>query len=280
MGESALQTLRADVKGTSSFFNRLSTSTSYGYEKIPRQSVGTRFAMSVTDSASAGRYGLATAQLCKPRRDTIGTLLASTDCRGATSAAMTTAASTAVDSRVSGVRVIDPVKAWSAPGAYPLTTVTYAIGDTTDPAEARRDYARLLRYAVGAGQQSGPDIGQLPAGYVPLPAGLREQAMVAADRLEHPAAPTTAEPTSSPAGAGATAPATVPNVGNPPSPVATPAPSRPASAMPVARSTPGSPLGSVRYLLVAVLLLGLVGGVAGPILQRLATRSTPSNGAK
>jgi hypothetical protein len=73
----------------------------------------------------------------------------------------------------------------SASGAYPLTMVEYAMTPATplyDDACAARTHAQdmlkdWLRYVTGAGQAA------LPAGYVALPAGLREQAVASIDQI-------------------------------------------------------------------------------------------------
>jgi hypothetical protein len=241
------------------------------FDAIPRQQPGARFAMSITDSASAARYGLFTAQLCKAVRGADGKFT-TTDCRRPDAQGMTAAVATAVEGQVSGVRVVDPAKAWATPDAYPLTTITYAVADTSDPADARKDYAKLLRYAAGAGQTPGPADGQLPEGYVPLTQAMREQTMIAADKLEHWVEPTTPAPSDqSSASPGPTAPASVPASGLPPSIAATTPATQPPVA-PVAQTTLGSPLGMIRFLLIVALVVGLVGGIAGPLMQRLASR--------
>lgn len=275
--EAALQTLRADVKAAGSTMTTGSANPNFDpnnprFDAIPRQQPGARLAMSITDSASAARYGLFTAQLCKAVRGGDGKFT-TTDCRRADTQGMTAAVATAAESNVPGVRIVDPAKAWATPDAYPLTTITYAVADTSDPKDARKDYAKLLRYAAGAGQTPGPADGQLPEGYVPLTQAMREQTMIAADKLENWVEPTTPAPsdetTTSPE---PTAPASVPASGLPPSAaITTPATQPPAA--PVAQTTLGSPLGMIRFLLIVALVVGLVGGVAGPVMQRLASRT-------
>ncbi|WBB65473.1 hypothetical protein [Micromonospora sp. WMMD812] len=283
LGKGAEQTLRSDTTGRSApldLFNIPITGIPE-FSRIPRDQLGARFAMSVTDSASAARYGLYTAKLCKATYRQADRRYEATDCREADEAGMLAAARSAAPAQV---QVIDPAKAWSAPGAYPLSLLTYAVADTTDPADARQDYAALVRYAVGAGQQPGAARGQLPEGYVPLPENLRIQARAAADALEQAVPPTTPTSTTDnppafdpPPAAGAPAPpAAVPTPGAVPSPAGT-APSPQPSTNNAARASQGSPLGNVRYLLVGVLVLGLVGGVAGPILRRYGTRYLPTD---
>ncbi|MBB4793432.1 hypothetical protein BJY54_004044 [Streptomyces nodosus] len=142
------------------------------YKSTGPQTVGSRFVMTVTDAASAERYGLQTARL----RNAAGRFTAPT------TASLTAAAKSAAGK---GAPEISPVKA-TAQGAYPLAQLIYAAARPGElDAAARKDYAALLRYAVGEGQISGADPGRLPAGYAPLPGDLRTRAVHAADALEH-----------------------------------------------------------------------------------------------
>ena len=61
---------------------------------------------------------------------------------------------------------------------------------TTD----RSKYAAFIRYAVRAGQVTGVAPGQLPNGYVPLPASLQQQALDAADTILNPPSEATPSP--------------------------------------------------------------------------------------
>ncbi|BCJ70313.1 hypothetical protein [Polymorphospora rubra] len=277
LGEAALQTLRADSKGTAVPLQtiNLPAGEQPRWTRIPRQEPGFRLAMSVTDSASAARYGLHTAQLCAAAPDATGTYVA-TDCRSATTAQMTAALGAMTPTDVPGVLAVDPAKVRAAAGAYPLTMVTYAIGNTAAPADDRRDYATLLRHAAGPGQIPGVAPGTLPEGYVPLPQAMREQTRTAADTLERATAPTTPpaadDPPAAPPGpvAGG-APTGVPVTPAPPSPgpvASSPVP----TALPVAGTTTGSAVGILRFVLIGALVVGLFGGVAGPVLRRLAVR--------
>ena len=70
-------------------------------------------------------------------------------------------------------------------GAYPLVQLTYgATAQTSLTQPEANDYAKLIRYGVGAGQVTGNDPGQLPFGYAPLPQNLRDQALFAAAIIE------------------------------------------------------------------------------------------------
>ncbi|WP_051804828.1 hypothetical protein [Streptomyces griseus] len=151
---------------------------------------GARRAYGLTDAASAARYQLQVAAL--PNAD--GTYVLPT------TAAMLAAVDQAGRSSVPGVLAPDPAGARKT--AYPLTVIAYAVASTGLPADARKDYARVMRYAAGPGQKQGVTPGELPLGYAPMPPRLKAQAAVAADRLERGAPPapgtTTGGPTATP----------------------------------------------------------------------------------
>ncbi|MFF7141450.1 hypothetical protein [Streptomyces nodosus] len=138
---------------------------------------GDRRVWGITDAASASRYQLDVAALADADGEYVKP----------TTSAMLKAVSQMPDSPVAGVKAATPAKARN--GAYPLTSVVYAATSTDRPKEVRADYARVIRYAAGAGQQQGTARGQLPFGYAPLPAALRQQAEKAADVLEKGKAP-------------------------------------------------------------------------------------------
>ncbi|MFF5172685.1 hypothetical protein ACFY3U_08635 [Micromonospora sp. NPDC000089] len=282
LGEAGYQTLRADAKNRTSW-----DPTVYpkgAYKAFPPQQVTQRFAASVTDAATAARYGLFTAKL----RNRAGEFVAPT------ADALLKAADAMVPSGTDGVRVIDPTA--SVPGAYPLGLLTYAAADTSEPAADRRDYATLIRYAADKGQVSGVERGQLPLGYVPLPRDLRAQAETAATALQNAKSPTTAPPAPPPAGPAAGAPsattsATANQGAAPGGPAAPPAPAAPPvpavsvpppraappspSGKPVAQLTQGQPIGNIRYVLLAVLGLGAAAALTGPLLRAAGRRRPP-----
>ncbi|MEU6220422.1 hypothetical protein ABZ845_23330 [Streptomyces sp. NPDC047022] len=169
MHSGALHTRRADTLWKSSW-DALANPPAF---KSPGpQTVGSRFVITVTDAASAVRYGLQTARL----RNAAGVFVAPTD------AALTAAAASASGGAAPG---ISPAKA-TAKDAYPLAELVYAAARPAKlDVSARKDYAALLRYAAGAGQVPGADPGRLPAGYAPLPQKLRTRATGAANALEH-----------------------------------------------------------------------------------------------
>ncbi|WP_030939270.1 hypothetical protein [Streptomyces sp. NRRL S-646] len=169
MHAGALHTLRADSLWKATW-DPLASPPAY---KAPGpQTVGSRFMITVTDAASAARYGLQTARLL----NSAGRFVAPT------AAALTTAAKSASGK---GVAEITPANA-KAKGAYPLAQLVYAaVRPAGLDAAARKGYAALLRYAAGSGQVTGADPGRLPTGYAPLSAELRARTAHAADALLH-----------------------------------------------------------------------------------------------
>ncbi len=136
---------------------------------------GSRQVLAFTDTGTASRYGLPMARL----RNAAGVFVAPTD--NSLRAGMEGMA----PSGVPGVLASDPLL--GEPGAYPLTQISYAatVPDLLSPAAAS-DYSKFIRYAVVSGQIRGESSGQLPAGYVPLPQRLRDQALDVADLLVRP----------------------------------------------------------------------------------------------
>ncbi|WP_327697150.1 hypothetical protein [Streptomyces sp. NBC_00459] len=186
MHAGALHTRRADSLWKATW-DPLASPPSY---KTPGpQTVGSRFVITVTDVASAARYGLQTARL----RNAAGRFTAPTP------ASLIAAAASA-----SGAKApeIVPAKA-TAKGAYPLAQLVYAaVRPAKLDAAARKDYATLLTYAAGKGQMSGADPGRLPGGYAPLPKALRDRTVKAATDLAHYTGPS-ADPGGSSSSGGA-----------------------------------------------------------------------------
>jgi hypothetical protein len=178
----------ADVRnansGAATEPNLGASDASLAWSKNGPQVIGERFLMSVTDTASATRYGLQTAALSRAGDDGTSRAFVVPDTAGlaAGEQAMTT-------SQVPGVRLANP--ATTASGAYPLTELTYAavMPEGLDQT-ARRDYSAFITYAVGAGQQPGSKYGQLPEGFVSLPPDLVTEATQAASAILNPPPPT------------------------------------------------------------------------------------------
>ncbi|HEX4705594.1 MAG TPA: hypothetical protein VH352_25960, partial [Pseudonocardiaceae bacterium] len=261
----------------------------------PAQPEGSRAVLALSDVATATRDGLPMASLCDD---------AGNNCVSPTSDSLLGGAASMVNSGVDGVVV--PVPSDVKPGAYPLTTLTYA---ATVPSELSigeaKDYAALLKYAVGPGQATGQQPGQLPLGYVPLPQAMQQQTVAAANTIlavanhvpspsPSPIAsggetitvtvtgtrPTTGTGGSTPTYAGGLNPPPVSSpsahVSAPPAPSAkifTASPPATATAAGSRGRTPAQPLGAIRYVLLFALLFGGVAVAAGPGLTVLSHSS-------
>lgn len=180
------------------------TATTWWSAEGPER-LGSRSILAVTDSASAARYGLQTASLSRAGDDGRSRTFVAPDQDG-----LLAGEQAMVDTPTAGVRKPDP--STTAAGAYPLTLVNYAaVSPAGLDAGAKADYASLLEYAAGPGQQPGTHFGDLPAGFAPLPAGLCLQTAAAARTIRAFTAPhtgdgdagsdsTTAVPASAPLG--------------------------------------------------------------------------------
>lgn len=179
----AAATTRSSNTGAKTTFDPGATAPSTAWTSNGPQTIGSNWIMSVTDTAQAARFGLQTAMLSRSGDDTPSRTFVAPDTSG-----ITAGANAMTDTTVAGFREANPKSAVT--GAYPLPMLTYA---ATVPASldasARRDYGALLTYAASKGQQPGTAFGQLPPGYVSLPASLAKQTATAAQSLLHPAPP-------------------------------------------------------------------------------------------
>lgn len=172
--ETARQTRLAD-DGAKVIENISAYTTDKIFKKdLPQQS-GAREILSITDSASASKFGVQTARLSRAGDNVAGREFIAADVE-----AMTVAASDAMIPK-QGPWVLEPDPTMKVAGAYPLAHLTYAaITPLSLPDKQRQEYADFLEYASGPGQEPGPELGQLPRGYAPLPEKLRFQAAIAA----------------------------------------------------------------------------------------------------
>ena len=150
---------------------------------------GQHLIMSITDSASAARYGLQIAALSRADDDT-----ATPTFIAPSTAAVLAGEKAMVPSAVPGV--LQPNPSTKVTGAYPLPMLTYAAVQPANlqPA-AIKDYASFLQFGASTGQHPGNAFGDLPAGYIPLPASLQTQAKTAVKALLSAAAARTAPTT-------------------------------------------------------------------------------------
>ncbi len=218
----AAEAVRVADDGARTDKNGAATSADTAWVRGGPQLPGTRALMSVTDVASAARFGLQTARLSRAGDTGDNRTFVVADEAGllAGQAAM-------VPSAVPDVAVGNPSA--KQPGAYPLPMVVYGASRARSlDTAARTDYADFIAYAAGDGQTPGLDVGQLPRGYAPLPAQLRTQALAAAARIRagDPAPPEPEE-------AAVVAPEATP--------AATPAPAQPAEPPAPAVEPPPAP---------------------------------------
>jgi hypothetical protein len=220
--------------------------------------VGQIFMWGISDTPDLAAYGLIDAQLCTDD---------GSDCVGPTTASLTAALDAATPD-LAGLLEVNPADPGT--GGYPLTEVTYAAVNTTSSAADLTDYADLIAYAVGAGQTTGVAPGDLPPGYLPLPASLQSQAMaVVAELRADASAAAGATSTSTSAG---TSSGTSPALGGQLAPGSTSSGSsefvvsKPSAVLASTR-TPRQPVGVIRWALFAVVIAGASCAAGGAVLR-------------
>lgn len=276
------------------------------YKKDAPQQRGKRAMMALTDTANATRYDLRVAALRNANgkfvRPTAGSMLAAVNAWKKGS--------------VPGTLAPNPMAAGD--GVYPLTTISYAAvrpagspdATPTENAVARKACAAFLSYAIGPGQKSGEAFGQLPPGYVPLPASLVKIGTAAVKAIKNYRAPATATPKPTPkpgkgsgtsgdgtSGGDSSGGSSTPGRGSTPTPTAgdppagqippstdpaltgpTPTPSVPTVTTAI---TPTSGVGSrARFSLIWVLIAGLAAGLAARALPRIVVARARPNPAR
>jgi hypothetical protein len=152
------------------------------------------------------------------------------------------------------------------PRAYPLTMVIYAMVPTSGLSHAKAAaIARFLDFAVGPGQTTGIRPGQLPAGYLPLPASLRARTRKLAVEVANQTGDNGGGRGKGNPGAGASSPPSSTSA-------STPGPgASPSVSLPGAQAGPGISLAAAhpqpaalgRFALPALLILGGLSALAG-----------------
>jgi hypothetical protein len=171
MQETAYRTLRADANVKT---NWDPFKLPPGYRAIPPQLSGQRFMISLTNASSAARFGLDVASITNANGDVVAP----------TAEAIDAGVSAMQPSGVDGVVVSNP--ATTAEGAYPLAQVVYAaINVCPMDATLATDYAKVLAYSAGDGQNSGNYRGALPLGYVPTTDAQRATTLGLVDQLSN-----------------------------------------------------------------------------------------------
>jgi hypothetical protein len=292
LADDAKKVRNANNGGTLASVNNLSIPPAMN--KALPQIPGQNFMLGLTDAASAARFRLGTAELLNADGQFVAP----------TADSMAKAVAAMKNGPVPGVLDADP--ALKTPGAYPLTSVTYAAASTSLGTAQRTGFATMIRFAAGQGQTPGIGYGLLPPGYAPLTPALHDQALTAAAALVA-GKPVTDDPggaagggsaggssgssaggTTSTGGLGGSAAGGAAGgtaAGGSPTPsTAAPAAATtkgstggPSASPPVSNvaqtggTTPSAILGAVRWVLLIVLIAGIAGSLAGPLLMRAGT---------
>jgi hypothetical protein len=234
------------------------------WDKNGAEALGHVFIWGISDTADLAGYGLIDGQLCSN---------SGTNCVAPSTTSLATALNSAKPDSA-GLLQVNP----ASPGAggYPLTQVTYAAVDTTRSAADLTAYADLIAYAAGVGQTPGVAPGDLPPGYLPLPASLKAKAVAVVAQLRADASGSKS-PSASPSSsgtAGHASPTTSGGTGQPagvtPTGGATPAVGlsiTPPSAQLAATRTSPQPVGAIRWALLVVVMAGAACATGGTVLR-------------
>lgn len=218
------------------------------YEDLPVLAPGQRDLYAIVDEADAADFLFPAAALRNHEGRYVRPTFASM-----------TAAVKSMKAGPGGVLAADPRS--KDPNAYPLTMVVDAVVPTGGVSAAKAaKIAQFLDFAAGAGQRQGTSPGQLPPGYLPLPASLRAQTLKAATEVLNQSGAVT-QPTRSPT------PSPTPT-----RPAPTPTPSTPspptAADIAVTFSTPNGT--GTSWIVLALVIAGCFFAVAGPAAMALA----------
>lgn len=224
------------------------------YPKDPLEFPGARSLFAVVDEGDAAALRFPVAKI----RNADGRYVAPT--RRSMAAALATMAPTGGNGIT---KQVDFAKKKAA--AYPLTMVIYAMvpisGVSSHKAAAIADF---LDYVAGPGQHPGLNVGDLPPGYLPLPANLAAQTLHAADLVRTQAG--NPKPTSTPSAN----PSSSSGPGSTGTPGSSPSPS--ASGTPGSSQTPhvvtlalknAQTVGLARYALPTLLIVGGLAALGG-----------------
>jgi hypothetical protein len=224
------------------------------FPKDPIQPPGQRALFAILDQADAAAFRFPVAEIPNTAGDYV------TPTNSAMAAALKH-----MSSNGSGTQQVDLANKDKA--AYPLTMVIYAMVPTSGTKHKQAAaIAKFLDFAAGAGQKEGVQPGQLPPGYLPLPASLaantRKDAVAV---LNQTGATHTPGGTTNPGtGSGSTSPTPSPST-SPGGSVSLPGVNPggggpPISMVPLAHVTPAT---ITRYALPALLILGGLAALAG-----------------
>lgn len=261
--ESALQVLRGDGKVLGSW-DTAKVPAAWG--KSGRSFLGSRQVFAVTTAAASAKFQNLNVKLLNPAGEFVAP---TTESMSAAVAAMTPTSNPSVYGFD-----FDSSQAKSATTAYPLTMPIYAaLNPQQSDAALRSVYAAFIRYAAKEGQTPGTDIGELPAGYAPLPESWVNQSLQAASAIQsgvQPAKPvdlgSIPQGTYSSANSSISAPAVTP-------PQTTVAPSGTAAGALTSGETPEDPIvGPLAVAVPAGVLSGIAAAAAIPFISRRRLR--------
>jgi len=255
------------------------------HQKDPIQLQGQRMLFAIVDQADAAAFNFPVAKILNHA----GAYVAPT-------AASMTAAIRDMTTNPDGItRATNETS--TDKSAYPLTMVQYAMVPTGGIAKAKAaKIAQFLDFAAGGGQVNGTSPGQLPDGYLPLPASLRAQTIKAANQVRNQTRATPPGGTNHTGGTAA-APGPAASPGSNPAPALAPAANRtlpatpsPGATLPSVGASPtnvsyGNPdsAGMTRIVLPLLLIIGGLLTLAGPsalVLSRPGARAAIAAGIR
>lgn len=249
---------------------------------------GSNASLGLTQSSTSASYQETTVLLCDDDDNCVGADTKSLQ-QAATDFGDTSTPGFQESKLLTGALDSDQLPSDESDGAYPLTLPVYAEVNTKNLLAAdAKTYAKVIDYATTTGQTPGLTRGQLPPGYAPLNSAQVAQAQETVKTLDDITDPTTpgSTPPPAPSGSGVTGPGAGGPAGSPgPATGTTPADNTaPAGNAAPAVSTGGSPaapvvlatsavtsktaIGFPQYGVVGGLSVGLLAGVAAPIIGR------------
>lgn len=221
------------------------------YDRLPPEPVGTRALFAVMDEADAAAFEFPVAKLLNHAGRYVGP----------TRISMASALRSMVTDKNGITQQVSLGRGRQF--AYPLTMVIYAMVPTSGiSASKAASIARWLDFAAGAGQVRGTAPGQLPIGYLPLPASLRAKTLEAASAVLNQTGSRRASPapTSTPSSTPVSGSATPPPSGSPSPTALFPAVSPRIVTVAVRRPQSAS---LTRYALPVLLIAGGLAGLGG-----------------
>jgi hypothetical protein len=237
--------------------------TTGNYPKDPAEFPGARSLFAIVDEGDAASLEFPVAEI----RNSSGNYVAPTPkSMAAAVATMTPIGNNGVTEQVDFAR--------QKADAYPLTMVIYAMVPTSGVSAGKAAaIAKFLDYVAGPGQRRGLNVGQLPPGYLPLPAKLQAETRHAAELVLTQAGGTKSpSPSPSPSSSASSSPASGSGSSSSPAGGKTPSASPSASPTPTPSPQPkiitvalksASAVGAIGYALPALLILGGLAAIGG-----------------